>query len=81
MRHASNRASEVGHPCLRYHAAGRLVGHIRPPIDPALEGICIGGRSCGSWLRSGRPWTGTLSSGQAGAGHRQRWSRRGQTEG
>jgi hypothetical protein len=45
MRHASNRASEVGHPCLRYHAANRLLGHLRPPIETALEGIFARGRS------------------------------------
>ncbi len=50
MRHASNRASEIGHPCLRYHAAGRLLGHLRPPHDTAVHGIFARGRAFESYM-------------------------------
>jgi hypothetical protein len=44
MRNASNRASEIGHPCIRYHVAGQLLGQLRPPIDDGLRGIFARGR-------------------------------------
>jgi hypothetical protein len=44
MRNASNRASEIGHPCTRYHVAGQLLGHLRPAPDAGLQGIFARGR-------------------------------------
>jgi hypothetical protein len=44
MRNASNRASEIGLPCTRYHVANQLLGHLRPPAEPRLRGIFARGR-------------------------------------
>ena len=57
MRSASNRASEIGHPCLRYHLANRLLGHLKPPISEGLRGIFARGQAFEDWalgqLKSG----------------------------
>lgn len=49
MRHASNRASEIGHPCLRWHMANRLIGHLAPAPDQGLLGVFARGRYFEEW--------------------------------
>jgi hypothetical protein len=59
MRSASNRASEIGHPCLRYHLANRLLGHLKPPISEGLRGIFARGSAFEDWAL-GQLKAGTL---------------------